>query len=53
MIILVIGVLVWISREHEEDVEIRREAEKLQRGRRRRNLVQNVNSVLDDIVDDG
>ena len=40
MIVVVIGVIFWISREREEDEEMREEAEKLQRGRRRGNLVQ-------------
>ena len=40
LIVVFIGVIFWISREREEDQEIREEAEKMQGGRRRVNLVQ-------------
>ena len=38
--VLVVGVLIWISREREEDEEVMEEAQKLQGSRRRRNLSQ-------------
>ena len=49
LIIVMIGVIFWISRELDLDQEMREEAEKLQGSRRRRNLVENVNCVLHDI----
>ena len=39
MIVIFVGVIFWISREREEDQEMREEAGKVQ-GRRRGNLVQ-------------
>ena len=41
MIVVFIGVIFWISREREEDEEMREEAGKLQRGRRKGHLVKN------------
>ena len=38
--VLVVGVLIWISREREEDEEVMEEAQKLQGSQRRRNLSQ-------------
>ena len=38
--VLMVGVLIWISREREEDEEVMEEAQKLQGSRRRRNLSQ-------------
>ena len=38
--VLMVGVLIWISREREEDEEVMEEAQKLQGSQRRRNLSQ-------------
>ena len=37
--VLMVGVMIWITREREEDEEVMEEAQKLQGSRRRRNLV--------------
>ena len=39
LLAVLIGVMFWMSREREEDTEIREEAEKLQGERRRRVLI--------------
>ena len=39
LLAVMIGVMFWMSREREEDSEIREEAEKLQGERRRRVLI--------------
>ena len=37
--VLMVGVMIWFTREREEDEEVMEEAQKLQGSRRRRNLV--------------
>ena len=37
--VLMVGVMIWITREREEDEEVMEEAQKLQGSRRRKNLV--------------